>query len=255
MLKPVARFCIRHSIKLQDLIECCKIEFVDEAKRELQNSSAKINHSRLSVLTGLHRRDIVRLDRGEVKLERPTGLLTRIIGEWHKHKDFSTAAGAPRVLSVGSDQSDFSKLVRRVSKELNPAAVLFELERVGAVERTGSRVKLQVEAYVPKGDIVAGFKIYSDDSCDLLEAVQENVLSDPEIPNLHSRTVYDRVRTEGLEEIKSWLLKEGHALHEKARALLSKHDQDVSPIPSYKGKFAKIALSSFSKVSLEGERK
>lgn len=45
---------------------------------------------------------------------------------------------------------------RSVSKDLNPYTVLFELERIGAVERLSMQARLCAQVATPRGDALAG---------------------------------------------------------------------------------------------------
>ena len=254
VLRPVVRFCFRHSIKIQEIVELSKVAFLDLARAELAARGERVTDSRLSVMTGLHRRDVSRLAREEIRLDKPIDLITKVIGQWQQDSRFVTKDGSPRALSTGADSSDFNELVRSVSRELNPATILCELERVGAVRWSKKHIKLVVEAYSPRGDVQAGFKILSDDIEDLMLAVEDNVIAGPAIPNLHSRTEYDRVRPDAVPEIRRWLLREGHALHEKARSFIAQFDQDVHPSDSYKGKTVKVALCTFARPVFKDER-
>ncbi|MCB0311612.1 MAG: hypothetical protein KDD42_10275, partial [Bdellovibrionales bacterium] len=42
MLKPVARFCLRHSISVQDLIESAKIAMISASADEIQATGRKV---------------------------------------------------------------------------------------------------------------------------------------------------------------------------------------------------------------------
>ena len=243
-LRPVARFCLRHGIKLQDVVECLKTVLLDVAREQLPEGKA--TDSRLSIMTGVHRKDVVRLGNPDLEAPRSLDLVSRVLGQWQGDPEYCTKGKQPRALSFGSDGSDFSNLVRKVSKELNPATVLFELERVGAVDSSGNKLKLAIDIYTPEGDLESGFKIFSEDSGDLLSAVEENLLRKNETPNLHVRTEYDKVRADAIPEIRRFLLREGHLLHEKARSFLASHDQDINPQEGFRGEVCKVGLGSFS---------
>lgn len=251
VLKPVVGFCLRHSLRLQDLIECAKAVFVELGQNELERNGKKANISRLAAMSGVHRRDVLRLMRSGPAETYEKDLITKVVGLWQTSDKYTTARGIPRVLSLGAENSDFTKLVLDVSGDLNPGTVLFELERVGAVEQTAKGLKLLIESYVPVGDPTAGFKIYADDSSDLCQSIGENVLKNIELPHLHARTSYDRIRSDKVDEIKKWFLKEGHEFHSKVREKLSEFDQDVNPDPKWKGENVTVSFSSFSNVKKE----
>ncbi|RIL11963.1 MAG: hypothetical protein DCC75_01325 [Proteobacteria bacterium] len=246
LLRPVASFCVRNSLRIQDLSECCKLALMQAAKSELEKKGARANTSKLSVMTGLQRREVMRLEGQEAPAARDRNWLSKIMGHWQTERRFTTKSREPRALTFGSDDSDFSQLVKGISRDLNPAAVLFELERVGAVEKRGSRLHLVRQSYVPKGDVIGGFNILAEDSEDLVAAVEQNLFSPAEVLNLHARTYFDRVHADAVPEIKRWLLQEGHNLHAKAREIIAKHDQDINPCTGKGSKFVKVTLGSFS---------
>ena len=78
---------------------------------------------------------------GEKKEKIPV-MISRVVAQWENDRRFLTQAGKPRVLSCDEDDSEFSELVRLVSKDLHPGTVLFELERSGIVERSKRGVRL-----------------------------------------------------------------------------------------------------------------
>ena len=248
VLKPAVRYCLRHSLKIQDLIESCKICFIRVAGEELARRGEKANVSRLSVMTGMHRRDVMRYGRDEGFSSTSRNLVTKVLGLWQTGARYRTKSGSPRVLSCAGESSDFFELVREVSRDLNPSTVLFELERTKTVKRVPQGIKLVLPSYVPKGNAEALFDIMGDDLTDLGVAVEENVFAARNVKNLHARTTFDRIRSDKIPEIKQWLLREGHALHARTRNFLSQFDQDVNPDSSVRGKTAKVVLTSFARV-------
>lgn len=252
MLKPLVGFCFRHALRLQDIIDCMKAVFVEHVKRELEEQGEKVNVSRISIVSGVHRRDVSALldQSGTASLSESRDLVAKVMGLWQTDEKSITKSKEPRVLTFGEEQSEFTALVYQVSRDLNPATVLFELERSGAIKKVKGGVKLVLESFVPKGDVLRSAQILSDDIHDLTCGVEENIFSEPEITNLHARTSYDSIRTDAIPEIKRWFLKEGHSLHSKARRFLSQFDQDVNPDPAYKGAKAKVVLGAFGRAEV-----
>lgn len=258
MIRPLVRFCLRNSIKIQELSECVKVVFIDEAKHQLEQIGEQETISRLAVMTGMHRRDVSRILAQDIKTSAAgSSLIVNVVGQWRNDKRFQekskdgsgqTTKKAKR-LSFGSADSEFNKLVALVSTDLNPATVLFELERVGAIKRCEDQsLELISESYIPRGDVLEAYKILSEDLDTLSCAVEENMLEQPIVPNHHLRTSYDKIRIDNLPEIKEWFLREGHAFHLKARNYLSQFDQDINPDRNYSGKFFKVVCGSFSKI-------
>jgi hypothetical protein len=246
LIRPLVLFCLKHSIKIQDIIEWLKLVFVEAAQAELQAKGAKITQSRLSILTGMRRKEILRISQSEEAPKEARNLINKVIGRWQDDKHYTTSGGKPRLLSFGTVASEFSRMVSAVSSDLNPATVLFELERIGAVKRTNKGLSLEVRAYIPKGDAKSILQILAQDVHDLTSAVDQNIQQTQALQHHHLRTEYDRIRPEGIAELKRWFLQEGHALHLRVREKIAQYDQDVNPDPDFKGQGTRVTFGSFS---------
>lgn len=254
MLKPVMRFCIRYSISIQDVIESVKLTLIEAAREDLEHKNQEVNVSRLSASTGMHRREVMRIYREEESIEEPQGLIPRIIGQWQQDRRFTTKAGRARVLTVDGPDSEFKRLVRTVSNDLNPGTVLFELERIGAVERTREGLKLTTRAYIPRGNLTEGMALLGQDVADLIEAASGNILSTDEAPNLHATTHYDNIGEHSVEEIREWLNREGSAFHQRARNFLSQFDLDITPSRHSGDGGVRVVIGTFGRID-EQQRK
>lgn len=251
LIKPLARFCIQHGVRIQDLNDFVKGALLDAASDTLKHSETKVTVSRLAAITGLQRRDVEKYSDTEIELDDSRDLVRKVLGMWQSHRDFTTQAGTPRVLTFGMDSSEFSDLVRMISKDMNAATILFELERLGIIEKSARGVKLVLDSFAGRGDAEEGFKVVADDLHDLIGTAQDNLFSDAIPAQLHVRTNYDKVRAESVPEIKQWLLKEGHAFHAKARDFISQFDQDINPELSYKGKTTQVTVTSFGRTGFK----
>ncbi len=248
LLRPVLRFALKHGLKLHDLVDCAKSELCDLAQEILRRSDSRITDSRISVMTGVHRRDVAHINSGEPPTSSDTNVITRIVGMWQTDKRFTTSAGTPRVLTIGRKDSEFTQLVAAVSSDTRAGAIRSELERSGTIEKRRAGVALVKGSFVPQGDPEKGFQLLERDMQGLIYAVEENLLHGPKIPNLHAYTEYDCVRDENLDEIRAWLTREGHNLHLRTREFLSKFDQEIDPDPNFSGKLVRVALGTFSVV-------
>lgn len=246
MLRPLAKFCLKRSLSIQDMIESVKIAFLHAAADELKVQGEKVNMSRLSAITGLQRRAVVRIFReGETK-ESPN-LTIRVIGQWQRDEKFLTDAGQPRTLTYEGDNSEFRKLVHTVSSELHPRSVLVDLERIGAVKLTKDGVKLVTKTYVPRKNSLDLFRLLADDMDDLISAVMDNSeFENRDRPNVHLKTHFDNVPAEDLPKIRKWLSKHAYFFHRKAEKFLSQHDLDIKPNKLKKGG-ARVAIGFFSR--------
>lgn len=248
LLRPVIGFFVRKSLKLQDLVEISKSLFVEIAEDEIRKSQAESSISRVSVLTGVHRKDVTRLQTDGTKVKQGLDIVTRVLGQWQHDQRFITKAGRTRSLTCQGEQSEFWQLVRSVSREINPYTLLFEMERAGSIVKTRGLVKLKSRVYLPKGDIKQGFEFLSEDSEDLIRSVEENVFDVPEQPNLHIKTEYDKIPQNHIPEIREWFLREGSKFHQRARNYLSQFDADINPKQNITEQPVRIAIGTFSRI-------
>lgn len=250
LLKPFARLCIRHGFRLQDITESLKGAFVDVAIEELKKSDAGESISKISVMSGVHRRDVGLFLKGLAASESAPSLLGKILGYWTDSKSFTDKSGKPRALLVEGAESEFVKLVKSVSSDLNAYTVLFELERIGAVKRDQDRVTLVRDVLDFQGNLLAGIEILAHDTADLYQAVEENCsLQDP-IPNLHIRTEYDSIPVEHARDIKLWILGEGAKFQERIQNYLAKFDTDSKKFSKKRNvEVCRISVSSFGLIA------
>lgn len=240
LLRPIARFCLRYGLQIQDLHEACKRAIVLEAQSQVAREAGTANISRLSAATGIHRRDVTRLTAEPDAQQEPQGLTTRIIGQWQHDRRFSTPAGRPRPLTVGVDGSEFHALVAAVSKDLHAGTIFKELERLGLVESRGDTVRLLSGVFVPRADTVASYRMLARDASSLFSAVEANIHDEPDPAHLHGTTSFDNLRQSALPEIRAWLLAEGSKFHRRVREHLSSFDLDLSPPSAKESRTGKI---------------
>lgn len=253
MLRPVARLCLRSGVGIQEFIEAAKLVFISVAREQFERESKKPNKSRISVATGIHRRDVDRLlERGEEPIE-PANLISRVMTAWNSKAEFLTAVGKTRVLSCEGEPNEFYDLVRSVTSDVHPSSILNQMEVLGLVERTSHGLRLKRAAHDVRQDLARGYHILSQDLEDLAAAVECNLLTQPTVPNLHARTEFDNVFVDALPEIRQWLLKEGSELHQRARALFSQNDADLQIDPGRKAG-AKVIFTCFARIE-DGKEK
>jgi len=157
VLAPLVRLLLAHGVTHAYLAEQLKRVYLEVAERELARRGERATASRLSVATGLHRKDIRRLREPAPRYAPPSSvsLGARLISRWTSEPPFCDADGRPRPLprvpaAEGGDGAHFEGLVESVSTDVRPRAVLDEWLRLGLVEvGADDRVALRQEAFVP----------------------------------------------------------------------------------------------------------
>lgn len=247
LVLPAIKFCLKRSMGVYDLLEVVKAAFVEVASEELTRTEERISVSRISVMTGVHRRDVRRLMDASGEEVGSKHLVTRVLGLWEQGYDFTTKSGKPKPLTCIGDDSEFVKLVRTVSTDVNPVTVLSELVRIGTVKREDGKIKLvrAVDTYGEELGPEKALSILARDMESLIDSVEQNMEGEHEVGNLHIRTEYDRVYRKDIPKIRRWLRKQGNSFHHSVRGFVSKCDEDINPKAGEKGE-ERVVTVSFS---------
>ena len=171
--------------------------------------------------------------------------MTRVIGTWSTDERFSRGA-QPRELLLSGSESEFATLVRGISSDLNPSTILFELERLGLVERDGDHVRLLWSAYQISGDVDDAYTLLERDLSCLVMGVDQNITRRTTPPNLHISTRFDNVSTEAVAKIRDWLLCKGAAFHAEIREFVGSFDKDINPQRYSESGGVRVTVGSFS---------
>jgi hypothetical protein len=246
ILKPLVRWCLRRGIRCAQVEQLLRQSFVREAEIEIQEAQSDFSVSKVSVMTGIHRSEVARLRTGD-DLERGShDVLNRVIGLWSSAKRYQTKEGKPKELSFEGLGSQFASLVADVSKEVTHYPILFELERIGAIEYVDKRIRLLDRQYTPKADHTYGLELLSRDVADLAAAIEVNLTSDKKNSTLHLRTAFDNIPPKYLPEIRAWILKQGAEFQSQVREYLSSFDRDMTGQGAEQEERARVSVSSFS---------
>lgn len=251
LLIPIAKYCLRRGLRIQQLLEAAKVALINAAEQDIQKRNTEVNVSKLAVATGLHRRDVMRLWRDEKPPKLEENLLTKIVGLWQHDKRFVDTKGKPKLLSYEGKESQFVDLVSSITQDINSYTLLFELERAKMVEKTEKGLKLLRQVYKPSGNQDAGMGLLSEDIDSLISAVDENIHQTESTPHLHIKTEYDNIPVEYLQKVKDWILDQGDEFHASMRKFLSQYDRDINPEISGTGRI-KVIVGAFSFVTREG---
>lgn len=141
-LAPIAAAMIQSEFSAATLVYAAKLAYVRAAIAETNPTGARINVSRLAVVTGLTRKEVSSLLADAV---RPNGSgraipmehrALRVLQGWMTDPLFKNALGKPLDLEFGGDGRNFASLVRAHGGDVTSVAVFHELERLNAIVRT-----------------------------------------------------------------------------------------------------------------------
>ncbi len=233
LLRPLVMFLLRNGVPYQTFADIAKRVYVDLATEKFDIPGRKQSKSRVSILTGLSRREVLRVKRLPVQddlgaLDR-INRAARVISGWVRDRRFSDESGQPTDLPFDGGNVCFLQLVKSYSGDAPARAVLDELMRVGVVERTpDGRIRLLERSYIPKTREIDKIGILGSDTAYLIGTIDHNILR-PEAPFFQRKVTYDNLPIEALPKLKEQVGEEGQALLERMDRLMSERDRDVNP--------------------------
>ena len=198
LLSALTRLTVARGILFPDLMERLKRHYIDAATAM---TTGKATDSRLSVLTGLQRRDIVRLREIPAQEQTPNHL-ARLVALWQTEPAYSTG-GKPKTLTKNGPAPSFESLARLVRRDVHPRTMLDTLQTTGTVVINADQdVQLMQTSYQPLAGSEDQLAYLADNFGDHLNAATDNVLGQTP-PHFERAVHYSGLTAEQIEELKA----------------------------------------------------
>jgi hypothetical protein len=228
ILRPLVRILLRNGIASDALTELVRKTYVDVAHEEFGIDGKRQTLARISVITGLNRKEVARLlklpplDRSD---ELWWNRAAHVLASWLRDETFLDRKGDPLDLPFTGEGATFSELVRRHSGDMRPRAVADELLRIGAIEAVDGKLRMTARGYVPGADAERIIEILGMDTAELMEAIDHNLQADPDDRLVQLKVLSDnvparyqaefntysgRLTRNLLEELARWLSERDH---------------------------------------------
>ena len=241
LLRPLVRVLLRHGIAYGNFTDWVKRAYIDVARDDFEIEGRKQSISRISVLTGINRKEVKRL------LDKPAlsdgyqaqhNRAARVTGGWLHSKQFTDASGKPKVLKLEDGEHGFSALVKAHSGDIPVRAVLDELVRVGVAKvLENGDIKLIKHGYVPQHSDTDMLYLLGDSVADLTGTIDHNLNSAKADSRLQLSVVYDNLPAEALDRFKHLSKKKAQQLLMNLNQYLVEHDRDANPEQTGTGRF------------------
>ena len=155
VLRPLIRILVRSNVRYDEFLELVRGVYVETALRDGLGDDTKLTRAKVSISTGVPRRDVDRFIDNDGALPAAPKTLTKILAEilniWHTDPQFVGPYGIPLELEVRSQKSrSFGELVSSVDASVDPSVALDELVRLRAVVWSGdTHVRTVSRAFIP----------------------------------------------------------------------------------------------------------
>ena len=240
LLRPLVRLLVARGFTYPMLADLLKQIYVDTADRDFRLAGAPPTDSRVSLISGVHRKDVRRL-RGatapdEEAIPDTVALGAQLAAAWTTQPEFVDSKGRPRRLARLASQGgrrSFEALVASVSSDIRARSVLDEWLRLGVVELDKEdRVVLRAAAFVPARGFDEKAFYFGHNLHDHLAAAAHNLLREGP-PFLERSVHYDALGPRSEAELAALSEEAGtvalQAINRKAIACEARDRSDPAP--------------------------
>lgn len=200
MMQHIARWLIHSGVGYTDFVAALKPIFYQQALVELERIQQNKTDSAVSLLSGLHRKDVsaFRLQANQTVTEAPNFAISvpaRVISRW-------IALDLPHQIPISGEENSFEALVKHISTEKHPRSILFELQRLGVVEQTGQNVILQQNSFTPDNQMQESKALFSANLSDHLAAGVDNFISEKPFTHLEQAVHAEKLTAQSVEALR-----------------------------------------------------
>jgi hypothetical protein len=226
LLRPLVKLLLSFQITYPVVQEWLKKAMVDVAERDFPLADKPQTDTRLSLLTGIHRKDIKRLRGNSATASSPeqssgqapevVSLGVQIAAHWMAH--WCDDQGQPRVIPFKhqpDDSPSFEALVEQVAKkDIRARVVLDEWLRLGAVSEVildgEPQLQLTPGAFIPSKGLDEKAFFLGMNLADHIATTSHNLLLDE--AKFERCLYYDGLSPASVEELKQLAAEQGMAL-------------------------------------------
>ncbi|MBW2292129.1 MAG: hypothetical protein JRG89_08520 [Deltaproteobacteria bacterium] len=226
LLRPLVRLLLEKQLSFPFVSNLLKALYIEVAEHELAIPGKRGTDSRISLLTGIHRREVKRI-RGELRnhdgIPSVLTLGALLVSRWIGDPRYLDAEGRPRTLPrrAAEPAPSFESLVASVSTDIPPRSILDEWLRLGVVQEVEEDgedgedeqglVRLVVESFGPEQGFDEKAHFFGRNLRDHIATGAHNLLG-IEPPFLDRSIYYDDLRKESIEKLAEIVREEGSAL-------------------------------------------
>jgi hypothetical protein len=233
LLRPLVRILLNHGIPFDSFAEIAKWAYVEVADREFGIPGRKQTDSRVSVLTGLTRKEVARIRH----VDKPEDVVSagsynraaRVVSAWVREYPMENTPSGVAPLPLEGPRS-LSDLVHRHSGDMPVRAVVDELLRVGAIRVLDSGdAELLQRHYLPPTGERRKLVYLGHDVADLIATIGHNLEAKPGGTLFQRKVFYDNIPEEHMARVRELARKRGEHAIDALVTDLAAHDRDANP--------------------------
>jgi hypothetical protein len=252
ILRPIVAQMIAHGVVFGHLESRLRELFVRVAEIGFQIPGRPQTDSRISILTGINRKEVRRIRTTHPRDVRPTSfqrnLAADLVSRWTADPAATDRSGRPLPIPFRAAQGpSFVRLVRETTSDLRPRAILDELLRTGTVEMVDARtVRLRTEAYIPSRGESEKLAMLAEDPAELVQTMVHNIFSQGKNLWVQQKVSYDNIGDDVTARVRAELRSKAERFLSETDRLLARYDRDRNPqAPGGERRYAGLGVYYF----------
>ncbi|MDJ0698481.1 MAG: DUF6502 family protein [Woeseiaceae bacterium] len=233
MLRPIALLLLKGGMTWKEFSELSKSVFVSVATDEFGIRGRPTNVSRVSILTGISRKEVKRQrDLLEAELPPPstkTTDATRLLSGWHQDPVYQGADGQPIAITAAGPAPSFHTLFQAYGGDTPEQTLIRELKNAGSIAENDDGEYVALRRYhMPARMDEGNVRFFGTNLHDHANTLTNNLTEDISRRRLEGFAVDDRVHPDAVDEFRQYLDERGQQFLEEIDAWLSEHRVDAN---------------------------
>jgi hypothetical protein len=231
LLRPIASVVLKCGMTWKEFSDISKSVFVSVATDEFGIRGRPTNTSRVSILTGISRKEVKRqrelLATSPGRQSGKTTDATRLLSGWHQDAAYVAPDGTPLPLPPTGPPPSFRSLFHEYGGDTPEQTLLRELLKAGSiVQNAEGRYVARRRYHMPVEMDVGSIRFFGSNLYDHANTLCNNVTGKPDARRLEGFAVDDRIDPGAVDEFKSYLDERGQQFLEEIDDWLSLHRLD-----------------------------
>lgn len=231
LLRPIASVLLKCGMTWREFADLSKSVFVSVASDEFGIRGRPTNISRVSILTGISRKEVKRqreiLAQPAATTSPKTTDATRLLSGWHQDANFTGPDGNPLPLRPVGGTPNFRALFAAYGGDTPEQTLLRELLKAGSIEKDDQgRYVARRRYHMPVEMDPGSIRFFGTNLFDHANTLGKNVTRDSRRPWLEGFAVDDQIHPDAVEDFRAYLDARGQQFLEEIDDWLSRHRID-----------------------------
>ena len=258
VLRPLIKVLMRHEFTHSDLTALVRRTYVEVAYDGFAIPNKKMTYSRAAILTGLSRKEVVRLY-GEVLRNKAARAASphqlqnrsmRVVHGWLADHGYVDSDRMPKEISIEGGEFSFKNLVSKYCPGTSSDKVLTELNRLGITSQENSdSVRLVERGYIPQHDELEKIRVMSVCVSDLFGTAVHNSTTNKGDIRFQRQLVYSGIEEKLAQRFHEAGSEKAMALFDTLNEFLSAGREQSDPLKRKSGKRVGLGIYYFEGAS------